>query len=420
MDQRVRNAYEFAREEYARFGVDTDRILERLSAQQISIQCWQGDDVGGFENLPPAISGGGIQATGEYPGKARNVPELRQDLEKALSLIPGTQRVNIHAMYGEFGDELVDRNAIDMSHFRGWLEWARSLNIKLDFNATLFRHAEADKGFTLASKDKEVRRFWIEHVKRCRRISAAIGAELSGYCIHNLWIPDGMKDECVDKSGYRSLLKDSLDEIYKIDHGASLKDTVESKLFGIGSEAFVVGSHEFYLGYALTHGLMVCLDMGHFHPTESVADKISAILQFSPGIMLHISRGVRWDSDHVAIFDDQLRAVIQALARAQAFDRAQIALDYFDASINRVSAWIIGARATLKAMLYALLEPTELLIKHETAADYTWRLAVLEEMRTMPFSAIWDYFCTKNAVPLERSWFSEVRIYEQEVLSRRC
>jgi L-rhamnose isomerase len=419
MEHTIKNAYESAQDDYARFNVDTDKALELLSVQAISIQCWQGDDVRGFEKVCSGVTSGGIQATGSYPGKARTIQELQQDLEKALTLIPGTHRVNIHAMYGEFRDSTADRDAIEKQHFQGWIDWARTQGLGLDFNATLFRHPKADRGFTLSSKDPGIRRFWIEHVKRCRSISAAIGRELSGYCVHDLWIPDGMKDTCVDKHGYRALLKRSLDDIYAVRHDGHLKDAVESKLFGIGSESFVAGSHEFYLGYAFTHDIMVCLDMGHFHPTESIADKITAILQFSPGIMLHVSRGVRWDSDHVVILDDQLRDIAHAIVRAQALDRTHIALDYFDASINRISAWIIGARATLKALLYALLEPIDMLIEYETAGDYTARLALLEELKTMPFNTVWDRFCLMHGVPLEHAWLNEVQHYEREVLFKR-
>ncbi|MBN2620175.1 L-rhamnose isomerase [candidate division WOR-3 bacterium] len=419
MEHTINGAYESARDNYARLNVDTDKVLELLGAQAISIQCWQGDDVRGFEKMDSSAASGGIQATGSYPGKARTIHELQQDLEKALTLIPGTHRINIHAMYGEFHDSVVDRDAIEKRHFQGWIDWARALGLGLDFNATLFRHPKADSGFTLSSKDPGIRRFWVEHVKQCRSIGAAIGKELSGFCIHDLWIPDGMKDTCIDKYGYRALLKRSLDDIYAVRYDDHLKDAVESKLFGIGSESFVAGSHEFYLGYAITHDIMVCLDMGHFHPTESIADKITAILQFSPGIMLHVSRGVRWDSDHVAVLDDQLRDVTQALVRAQALDRAHIALDYFDASINRISAWVIGARATLKALLYALLEPTDVLIKHETTGDYTARLALLEELKTLPFNTVWDRFCLLHNVPFENAWLNEVRHYEREVLLKR-
>jgi L-rhamnose isomerase len=412
--------YELARRKYAEFGVDTDDALAKLAGESISIQCWQGDDVRGFEAPHEGAYGGGIMATGNYPGRARNAKELRADLDEALSLIPGMHRVNIHAMYGEFGNGTVDRNEIEPEHFAGWVEWAKNRNLGLDFNPTLFSHPMANSGFTLSSKDLETRGFWIEHVKRCREIAAYIGRELGSPCVHNLWIPDGMKDACVHRYGYREILKESLDEIYSKKYDSDhIKDSVEPKLFGIGSESYVVGSHEFYLGYALSRGLIPCLDLGHFHPTESVADKISSILQFSRELVLHISRGVRWDSDHVPVFDDQVREVFHELVRSDALGRVQVALDYFDASINRVGAWVTGSRATLKSMLYALLEPTERLVDLEKRGRYFERLAFLEELKAMPLGSVWDYHCLKSGVPVGDGWVSKVLQYEKNILENR-
>jgi len=331
----IEKSYEIAKTRYAELGVDTEIVMEKLSTLSISLHCWQGDDVGGFETPDAILSGGGIQVTGNYPGKARNVNELRMDLEKVYSLLPGKHRLNLHAIYGEFGGKRIDRNEISTEHFKGWVDWAKRQNIKLDFNATCFSHPKADNGFTLSSKNKSTRDFWIEHVKRCREISAFLGRELKSPCIHNLWIPDGTKDSPVDRWTHRALLKDSLDEIYSIKYDQEeMKDAVESKLFGIGSESYVVGSHEFYMGYAISRGKMVCLDLGHFHPTESIADKISAILQFSDQLLFHVSRGVRWDSDHVVILNDEVKTVAEEIVRAGVLNRVHIALDFFWNTIN--------------------------------------------------------------------------------------
>jgi L-rhamnose isomerase len=420
MTSNIERAYEVALEKYAQLGIDTDAALKKLVDKSVSLHCWQGDDISGFEKPDESLFKGGIQATGNYPGRARNAAELRMDLEKALSLVPGRHKVNLHAMYGEFGGEHVERDQIEPKHFDGWTRWAKNNNLGLDFNATLFSHPKANSGFTLSSKDPSIRGFWIEHVKRCREIAAHMGRELGEPCVHNLWIPDGMKDSCVDRGGYRAILKESLDEIYSEKYDPRyLKDSVEPKLFGIGSESYVVGSHEFYLGYALSRNLMICLDLGHFHPTESVADKISSILQFFPEMLLHVSRGIRWDSDHVVVFDDNLRDVAHEIVRSNALSRVHVALDFFDASINRVGAWVTGARATEKALLYALLEPTEKLIKLEEEENYSARLAFLEGFKTMPLGAVWDYYCLMNDVPVEDKWFSDVCKYEKDVLSKR-
>jgi len=416
----IENAYKIARELYSRLGVDTDKSLKTLETISLSLHCWQGDDICGFEKPGARLEGGGLQVTGNYPGRARTVDELRLDMKKAYSLIPGHHRLNLHAIYGEFGGKPVERNRISAEHFKGWVEWAKAESLKLDFNATCFSHPMADSGFTLSSKDGKIREFWIEHVQCCRAISAFMGRELRSPCIHNLWIPDGSKDTPFDRWTHRALLKEALDKIYEKKFSPQeMKDSVESKLFGIGSESYVVGSHEFYMGYAVSKNIMLCLDLGHFHPTESVADKISAILQFSSELLLHISRGVRWDSDHVVILNDELRALCEEIVRSGALGRVHFALDFFDASLNRVGAWIIGARAVLKGLLLALLEPKQKLKESEEKADFFSRLALMEETKTMPFGAVWDFFCLKNDVPSEESWIEEIKRYEAEVTSKR-
>lgn len=415
----IEKAYAIARERYAEYGVDTDRAMERLSRIAISIHCWQGDDVGGFEDAA-GLRGGGIVATGAYPGKARTADELRADMSKALSLIPGRHRLNLHAIYAETGGRRVERNELEPVHFDNWIDWAGSVCVGMDFNPTFFSHPKADSGFTLSSNDKEVRRFWIEHGIACRKIGEYIGKKLNSTCVTNIWIPDGSKDIPVDRKRPRMLLKDSLDEIFaeKI-NDAYNRDSLECKLFGIGSESFVVGSHEFYLGYATANNKLVCLDAGHFHPTEVISDKISAVLAFLEEIMLHVSRPVRWDSDHVVILTDELLAIAQEIVRGDFLGRTHIGLDFFDASINRVAAWVIGTRATLKAILTALLEPTEMLRAMEAEGDYTSRLAVLEELKSMPAGAVWDYYCLSKDVPPGGKWLEEVQRYEIDVQSKR-
>jgi len=417
---KIEKTYHLARERYSQLGVNSDRALEILENVSLSLHCWQGDDLGGFEKLDSRLEGGGLQVTGNYPGRARTVDELRMDLKKAYSLIPGCHRLNLHAIYGDFGGKPVDRNEINLEHYKGWIDWAKQEGLKLDFNPTCFSHPKANSGFTLSSKDEEIREFWIEHVKRCREISAKIGKELQSPCIHNLWIPDGTKDIPVDRWAHRSLLREALDEIYAVEYSPlEMKDSIESKLFGIGSESFVVGSHEFYLGYALSRGKMLCLDLGHFHPTESVADKISSILQFSEELLLHISRGVRWDSDHVVILNDEVKSLTEEIVRSNALDRVHIALDFFDASMNRIGAWVIGARATLKGLLCALLEPLDKLREAENSGNNFARLALIEELKTMPFGPVWDYCCLRMNVPAGESWMEEVKRYEEEVTNRR-
>ncbi|MFX1339311.1 MAG: L-rhamnose isomerase [Promethearchaeota archaeon] len=421
MEEFIEKSYKLAEKRYFEYGINTEEILNKLKKVSLSIHCWQGDDVGGFERTDAGLSGGGILATGNYPGKARTIQELQQDLEKAISLIPGeSHRVNLHSIYGDFGGKFIERNEIKSEFYQGWIDWAKNNNLKIDFNSTLFSHPNADNGFTLSSKSKEIREFWIEHVNRCREISAEIGKQLGDSCIQNIWIPDGSKDIPVDRMGHRQLLKESLDEIFKKKFSSNLmKDSIEGKLFGIGSEAFVVGSHDFYLSYAISHKMMLTIDTGHFHPTESIADKISAILPFIPELMLHISRGLRWDSDHVVIVSDDLIQLYEEVIRSQATDRIHFALDFFDASINRIGAWVIGARAVQKALLYALLQPIKILKDYEENAKYFQRLSLLEELKTLPFGAVWDYFCFKNNVPIGKEWIKEIEKYEEMVLKKR-
>ena len=416
----VEQSYGLAKERYAALGVDADAAIERLARMPISLHCWQGDDVGGFENVSSA-DGGGIQATGNYPGKARSADELRADADAALRLIPGTHRFNIHSMYAETGGKRVDRDALEPAHFSGWIDWAKARGMGIDFNPTCFAHPMADGGFTLASYDAAVRKFWIDHCIACRKIGAAIGEALGTPTVTNIWIPDGMKDVTVDRLAPRELLKESLDAVFAepIDPKHNL-DSVESKLFGIGSESYVVGSHEFYMGYAMQSGKLLTLDAGHYHPTETIADKLSAVLLYVDEVLLHVSRGVRWDSDHVVILNDDLHAIAEEIVRHGFEDRVHIGLDFFDASINRIAAWVTGVRAMLKALLIALLEPTETLRALEREGDYTARLALLEEIKTLPAGAVWDYYCMKKNVPVGPAWIDEVKQYEQDVLSKRA
>lgn len=415
----IDQAYQRAKEQYQTVGVDTEEALKRLSELPVSINCWQGDDVTGFEGADE-LSGGGIMATGGFPGKARTAEELRSDFETAYKLIPGRHRFNLHASYLESGGKKVDRDAIAPEHFFGWVEWARELNLPLDFNPTYFSHPMADAGFTLASKDKRIRDFWIEHGKRSREVSAYMGRELGSVCLDNFWIPDGYKDEPADRLGHREILIRSLDEIFAQEYPATETiDAVESKLFGIGSEAYVVGSHDFYLSYALSRGKLLTMDAGHYHPTESIAEKITAILPFTGELMLHVSRPVRWDSDHVVIVDDPTKAILREVVRANALDKVYVAVDFFDASINRLAAWVIGIRSTQKAALLALLEPQRTLIEAEEQSDYTTRLALQEEMKSMPFGAVWDKFCADQGVPVGPAWINVIKEYESKVLAQR-
>jgi L-rhamnose isomerase len=414
----IEKAYQIAQQCYAELDVDTEQAIEKLNKIAISIHCWQGDDVGGFESST-GLSDGGIMATGGYPGKARTPDELRQDIEKAMSLIPGKHRLNLHAIYAETKGK-VERNELRPEHFSTWIDWAKAKGIGMDFNPTFFSHPKAASGFTLASTDKSIRKFWIEHGIACRKIGEAMGKMLGTPCVTNVWIPDGYKDIPVDRKGPRERLKKSLDEIFaeKINR-KYLLDSVESKLFGIGSESYVVGSHEFYLGYAVQNNILLCLDAGHFHPTEVISDKISSVLTFLDEILLHVSRGVRWDSDHVVILSDELRAIAEEIVRGDYLKRVHIGLDFFDASINRVAAWVIGTRCMIRALLIALLEPIAKLRQMEAAGDLTSRLAMLEESKTLPFGAVWNYYCIKQNVPAESDWLKEVRDYEAKVTSKR-
>ncbi|HTR39997.1 MAG TPA: L-rhamnose isomerase [Pseudomonadales bacterium] len=412
-------SFSLAKERYAEFGVDAAKALKILESIPVSLHCWQGDDVGGFENFG-GVLGGGLVATGNYPGKARTPDELRADLEKAFSVIPGKHRLNLHAFYGEFGGKKVDRDQIAPEHFKNWIAWAKKNGLGLDFNPTCFSHPKAADGFTLSHRDKNIRQFWIEHCIRSREIGAAMGKALGKTCVTNVWIPDGMKDTPADRNSPRERLAQSLDRVFakKIEPEYNL-DAVEPKLFGIGSESYVVGSHEFYLGYAVARKKLLTLDAGHYHPTEGIADKISSVMQFLPEILLHVSRGVRWDSDHVVILNDDLLAIAREIVANGFLKRLHIGLDYFDASINRVAAWTIGTRNMLRALLIALLEPTEKLRAAENNGDFTSRLALQEEIKTLPIGAVWDYYCESKSVPIGEKWLVEVKRYEKEVLSKR-
>lgn len=414
----LEQAYALAKERYAAIGVDTEKALQLLRAIPISIQCWQGDDVAGFERVGELT--GGIMATGNYPGRARTADELRADADKALSLIPGKHRFSLHAIYLEPDGKKVERNEIEPRHFQRWMDWAAEKGIGLDFNPTFFSHPKAADGFTLAHRDEGIRKFWVEHGIACRKIGEAMGRRQGTPCVTNVWIPDGMKDLTIDRKGPRELLKKSLDELFApaIDAKCNL-DSVECKLFGIGSESYVVGSHEFYMGYAVANKKLLTLDAGHFHPTETIADKISSILMYCEEILLHVSRGVRWDSDHVVILTDDLRAIGEEIIRNNFQNRVHIGLDYFDASINRIAAWVTGVRAMLKSLLLALLEPTDKLRRMELGGDFTSRLAMLEEHKTLPFGAVWDYYCQQQGVPAGAAWIDEVKRYEKDVLSKR-
>jgi L-rhamnose isomerase len=415
----IESAYQLACEHYGALGVDVDGALKTLSRTAISLHCWQGDDVGGFETSASSL-GGGLVATGNYPGKARTPDELRADFDQAFALIPGKHRVNLHSIYGEFGGKRIGRDEIEPAHFKNWIAWAKSGGLGLDFNPTCFSHPKAADGFTLAHRDRAIRQFWIDHCIRCREIGAAMGQALGKTCVTNVWVPDGYKDTPADRPAPRARLAESLDAIFKKSLPSKHNlDSVEPKLFGIGSESYVVGSHEFYLGYAVSRKKLLCLDAGHYHPTEGIADKISSVLQYLPEILLHVSRGVRWDSDHVVILNDDLLAIAREIAANGYLDRVHIGLDYFDASINRVAAWVIGTRNMLRALLIALLEPTEKLRAAEAADDYTTRLALQEEIKTLPAGAVWDFYCASKGVPVGAAWLAEVRRYEKNVLSKR-
>ena len=415
----VEKKYQVAKKEYEKWGINVDEVLEQLEKVAISIHCWQGDDITGFETNQKELSGG-IDVTGNYPGKATTPEELRSDLEKALSLIPGKHRVNLHAIYGETNGEVVERDQLEPKHFENWVNWAKQHGLGLDFNPTFFSHEKADDGLTLSHPNKEIRDFWIRHSVACRKIAAYFGKELGTAALTNIWIPDGYKDIPSDRLTPRRRLKESLDEIFSVEIDEKYNiDAVESKLFGIGSEAYVVGSHEFYMGYALKNNKLCLLDTGHYHPTEMVSNKISSMLLYSDLLAMHVSRPVRWDSDHVIVLDDELREIALEIVRNNALDKVRIGLDFFDASINRVAAWTIGTRNMIKSLLYALLTPNEHLRHLQEDGNFTERLALMEEFKTYPFGAIWDYYCEKNGVPVRENWIEEVRNYEEAVLSKR-
>jgi L-rhamnose isomerase len=420
-EAQIQQAYEIAKQQYAAFGVDTDAALKKLAAIPISLHCWQGDDVGGFETAGAELSGGGIQATGNYPGKARTIDELRADFTKALSLIPGKHRMNLHACYLDHGGKKIERNEIEPKHFQSWIDWAKSLGLGMDFNPTYFSHPKAADGFTLSHQDAGIRQFWIEHGIACRKIGAEMGRQLGSTTVTNFWIPDGYKDVPADRTGPRERLTEALDKTFAepIDPKLHL-DSVESKLFGIGAESYTTGSAEYYLGYAVSRQKLLTLDAGHYHPTEVISEKISSVLMFCPGLLLHVSRPVRWDSDHVVVFDDELQAIAKELVRSGKLDsKIHIGLDYFDASINRVAAWVIGTRNMIKALLFALLEPTGTLQKLEAAGNFTERLALFEELKSLPWAAVFDQYCVAKGVPVGMNWFNDVKSYEQNVLSKR-
>ncbi|WP_176012638.1 L-rhamnose isomerase [Victivallis sp. Marseille-Q1083] len=414
----IEQAFQLSKARYQELGVDVEAALKKLSAIAISLHCWQGDDVGGFEYADRALSGG-IQATGNYPGKARNAAELRADLDLALRLIPGTHRLNLHAIYAESGRK-VERDELSVEQFRNWIDWAAERHLGLDFNPTFFSHPLADDNWTLSHPKPEIREFWIRHGQACRRIAAAMGRELKTAAVNNVWIPDGSKDIPADRLAPRRRLLESLDRIFQEEFPkCELIDAVESKLFGIGSESYVVGSHEFYMGYALSRRKALCLDAGHFHPTEVISDKISSVLCFADELLLHVSRGVRWDSDHVVLFNDELQAIAQEVVRYGFEKNVHIGLDYFDASINRIAAWVIGTRNMLKALLFALLEPGATLRRMELEGDLAGRLAMMEELKGLPFGAVWDYYCAQHDVPVGFAFMKEVREYEKNVLAKR-
>lgn len=414
----VKESYELAKQRYAEFGIDTDAAVAQLKNIPISMHCWQGDDVIGFEN-PDGNLTGGIQTTGNYPGKARTLDELLADIEKALSMIPGKHRINVHAIYGDFGAG-VERDKIEPKHFKKWVDWAKKNGVGLDFNPTCFSHPMSDDGMTLSHPDKEVRDFWIRHCKACREIAAYFGKELGTPSVVNFWFPDGMKDITVDKYGPRKRMMEALDEIFSVKYPKEyILDAFESKVFGIGAESYTVGSNEFCLGYAVSRGKLICLDAGHFHPTEVISDKVSAVMCYVDEILLHVSRPVRWDSDHVVILNDELKNIAEELVRNDFLSRTHIGLDFFDASINRIAAWVIGMRNMQKALLMALLEPTKALAEDERKFDFTTRLAMLEELKTLPAGAVWDYFCETNSVPVGEEWISVMREYEAKVLPER-
>lgn len=419
MNDQIQKSFDFAVAEFASIGVDVNKALEQLDKLPISLHCWQADDVTGFENVEGSLTGG-IQATGNYPGKARSIGELRADIDKAMELIPGDHRVNIHAFYGDFGGEVVDRDQIEIKHFQSWIDWAKEKNYKLDFNATCFSHDKSSDGHTLSHPDPAIRAFWVEHVIRCRKIAEEMGRQLGSKCMHNIWIPDGSKDVTVNRLQYRQNLKDSLDKIFEYKtNDEYMKDCIESKVFGIGLENFTVGSHEFYMGYGIKNNIPITLDAGHFHPTEIISDKISSLLLFTSEIMLHVTRSIRWDSDHVVILNEELVAIAQEIVRADAIDKVHVGLDYFDASINRIGAYVVGVRATQKALLQALLEPIATLRQYEANGQNFERMALLEEVKSMPWGAVYNYYCAKKGVIVGEAYIADIQQYEKDVTSKR-
>lgn len=418
MTTSIDQAWELAKQRFNAVGVDVENALKTMEKLPVSMHCWQGDDVAGFENPEGSLTGG-IQATGNYPGKARNAAELRADLEMALTLIPGPKRLNLHAIYLE-SDTPVARNKIEPRHFANWVEWAKKHHLGLDFNPSCFSHPLSADGFTLSSANPETRQFWIEHCQASRRISAYFGEQLGTPSVMNIWIPDGMKDTPIDRLAPRQRLASALDEVIaeKLNPAHHI-DAVESKLFGIGAESYTVGSNEFYLGYAASRQTALCLDAGHFHPTEVISDKISSAMLYVPRLLLHVSRPVRWDSDHVVLLDDETQAIASEIVRHNLFNRVHIGLDFFDASINRIAAWVIGTRNMKKALLRALLEPTNHLRNLEESGDYTARLALLEEQKSLPWQAVWEMYCQRNDVHVDASWLKAVREYEEHILSQR-
>ena len=414
-EQKIKQAYDYAVERYAAIGVDVEKAMEQLQKVQLSLHCWQADDVTGFESTGELT--GGIQATGNYPGKARNIDELRADILKAASLIPGKHRLNLHEIYGDFGGKFVDRDQVEPAHFESWMQWAEENGMKLDFNSTSFSHPKSGD-LSLSNPDPEIRNFWIEHTKRCRAIAEEMGKRQNDPCIMNLWVHDGSKDITVNRMQYRALLKDSLDQIFEVKYD-NMKDCIESKVFGIGLESYTVGSNDFYIGYAAQNQKIITLDTGHFHPTESVADKVSSMLLYVPELMLHVSRPVRWDSDHVTIMNDDTLDLCKEIVRCDALDRVHVGLDYFDASINRIGAYVVGSRSTQKCMLQALLEPLPLLRKYEANGQGFERLALLEECKSLPWNAVWDMFCLKNGVPVGEAFIADIEKYEADVTSKR-
>lgn len=413
--KQIEQNYLAAKERYAALGVDTDKALETLDKTPISLHCWQADDVVGFERNEAAS--GGIQTTGNYPGRARNIEEVRQDIKEVSSLVGGTFRLNLHETYGDFGNTFVDRDEVGPEHFKSWMEWGKENGFKLDFNSTSFSHPKSGY-LTLSNPDKGIRDFWIEHTKRCRRIADAMGKYQDNPCIMNIWIHDGSKDYTVERYRYRAILKESLDDILA-EQLPNMKSCLEAKLFGIGIEAYTVGSHDFYAGYCSKNNVIYTLDTGHYEPTENVSDAVSSLLLFVPELMLHVSRPMHWDSDHVTLYDDKTRNLFSELVRTGQLHRAHIGLDYFDASINRIGAYVIGIRATQKSLLHALLEPLHTLREYEDNNRLFERLALLEEAKTLPEGAVYDYYNLTHNLPVGEEFIQNVNEYEKNVLSKR-